>query len=186
MSTLRHTSQYQCLLRMLQLRHELILSMYPASGLLEFDELGDENFINALVSAFMDGNRWHRSTKVDKMVEILRYTRIHHPDDKTIVFSQWIMLLDICEKTLMDEGFNIARVSVVSFVNLEINRDGVIPVDHFRSQTMSHTNQVRRRDEHRRENAGSEKIQKQLSHLTRLYPKCRSGIEPHLRKPVRR
>ncbi|RUP21727.1 hypothetical protein BC936DRAFT_139162 [Jimgerdemannia flammicorona] len=89
----QHTSQYQCLLRMLQLRHELILSMYPASGLLEFDELGDENFINALVSAFMDGNRWHRSTKVDKMVEILRYTRIHHPDDKTIVFSQWIMLV---------------------------------------------------------------------------------------------
>jgi SNF2 family DNA or RNA helicase len=49
------------------------------------------------------------STKINKMLDILQHTRQHHPDDKTIIFSQFTSMLDLMEEPLQELGFKYCR-----------------------------------------------------------------------------
>ncbi|KAI8367934.1 SNF2 family N-terminal domain-containing protein [Choanephora cucurbitarum] len=49
------------------------------------------------------------STKVTKLIEILKETRERYPEEKTIVFSQFTSMLDLIERPLTEEGFNYCR-----------------------------------------------------------------------------
>ncbi|KAJ3023474.1 hypothetical protein HKX48_002901 [Thoreauomyces humboldtii] len=49
------------------------------------------------------------STKIVKLIEILEETRRTHPGEKTIVFSQFIGMLDLVEKALTKRRFRFVR-----------------------------------------------------------------------------
>jgi SNF2 family DNA or RNA helicase len=57
---------------------------------------------------------WISSTKIDKLMEVLMETRRTHPDDKTIVFSQFLGMLDLIEVPLKRNGFGFVRVCLLS------------------------------------------------------------------------
>ncbi|OZJ03393.1 hypothetical protein BZG36_04007 [Bifiguratus adelaidae] len=52
---------------------------------------------------------YHSSAKIRKLVEILEETRRNHPNDKTIVFSQFTSMLDFVEGALMARRFRVCR-----------------------------------------------------------------------------
>ncbi|KAK9687209.1 hypothetical protein K7432_014874, partial [Basidiobolus ranarum] len=49
------------------------------------------------------------STKIHKMMEILKKTREENPSYKTIIFSQFTSMLDLVEEPLRKEGFKFCR-----------------------------------------------------------------------------
>ncbi|KAI8367781.1 SNF2 family N-terminal domain-containing protein [Blakeslea trispora] len=59
------------------------------------------------VSLQSDG--FQTSTKVTKLIEILKETRERYPHQKTIVFSQFTSMLDLIEKPLSQQGFHYCR-----------------------------------------------------------------------------
>ena len=58
---------------------------------------------------------WISSTKIDKLMEVLKDTRRTHPNDKTIVFSQFLGMLDLIEVPLRRNGFRFVRVCLFKF-----------------------------------------------------------------------
>ncbi|KAJ3187887.1 hypothetical protein HDU85_006280 [Gaertneriomyces sp. JEL0708] len=49
------------------------------------------------------------STKIDRMMALLETVRLNNPGEKTIVFSQFTSMLDLCEVPLRRRGFNFVR-----------------------------------------------------------------------------
>ena len=49
------------------------------------------------------------STKIDRLVSILEETRNTCPNDKTIVFSQFLGMLDLAEEAIRERGFMCVR-----------------------------------------------------------------------------
>ncbi|KAI8916989.1 SNF2 family N-terminal domain-containing protein, partial [Powellomyces hirtus] len=49
------------------------------------------------------------STKIEECVKILEHTRREAPGDKTIVFSQFVQMLDLVEKAIAPRGFKYVR-----------------------------------------------------------------------------
>ncbi|GAA5796627.1 hypothetical protein HPULCUR_002000 [Helicostylum pulchrum] len=65
---------------------------------------------SGLQSKFSDRRTLFKtSTKVSKLMEILKQTRESNPDEKTIVFSQFTSMLNLLEEPLKREGFKICR-----------------------------------------------------------------------------
>ncbi|KAJ3041272.1 hypothetical protein HDV00_009665 [Rhizophlyctis rosea] len=52
---------------------------------------------------------WITSTKIDRMMAVLQDTRKNHPGEKTIVFSQFTGMLDMCEVPLKRNGYSFER-----------------------------------------------------------------------------
>ncbi|KAG2224562.1 hypothetical protein INT45_004407 [Circinella minor] len=50
------------------------------------------------------------STKIDKMLEILKQSRKEAKDDKTVIFSQFTSFLDLLEEPLKEHGFKFLRL----------------------------------------------------------------------------
>lgn len=50
-----------------------------------------------------DTDEWISSTKIDRMMYLLRETRKNHPGEKTVIFSQFTKLLDLIEYPLNNE-----------------------------------------------------------------------------------
>ena len=57
----------------------------------------------------IDGDAWQSSSKVDAMRVQLRAWREDHPEDKIIIFSQFVRALDLVEKICDLEGWNCLR-----------------------------------------------------------------------------
>lgn len=49
------------------------------------------------------------STKIRKMIDILKHTRDNNPGEKTIIFSQFTSMLDLIEQPLKKHGFRFCR-----------------------------------------------------------------------------
>lgn len=49
------------------------------------------------------------STKIRKLIDILKHTRDNHPGEKTIIFSQFTSMLDLMEQPLKKHGFRFCR-----------------------------------------------------------------------------
>jgi SNF2 family DNA or RNA helicase len=63
------------------------------------------------------------STKIRKILEILKATRETNPGEKTIIFSQFTSMLDLMQEPLKREGFNVCRckhIVILSFVIMHI------------------------------------------------------------------
>ncbi|KAI0392361.1 hypothetical protein F5Y17DRAFT_436767 [Xylariaceae sp. FL0594] len=52
---------------------------------------------------------WETSCKVDSAMEILSRIRRDHPNEKTLVFSQFTSFLDLIEIPISDDGYNYRR-----------------------------------------------------------------------------
>ena len=50
------------------------------------------------------------STKIDKMLEILKQSRKEAKDEKTVIFSQFTSFLDLLEEPLKEHGFKFLRL----------------------------------------------------------------------------
>lgn len=55
------------------------------------------------------------STKIKKIIDILKETRETNPGEKTIIFSQFTSMLDLMEKSLNQEGFKFCRCKFFFF-----------------------------------------------------------------------
>lgn len=49
------------------------------------------------------------STKIRKLIDILKHTRENNPGEKTIIFSQFTSMLDLMEHPLRKHGFKFCR-----------------------------------------------------------------------------
>ncbi|OAD07132.1 hypothetical protein MUCCIDRAFT_137402 [Mucor lusitanicus CBS 277.49] len=49
------------------------------------------------------------STKIRKLIDILKHTRDNNPGEKTIIFSQFTSMLDLMEQPLKKHGFRFCR-----------------------------------------------------------------------------
>ncbi|RKO87888.1 SNF2 family N-terminal domain-containing protein, partial [Blyttiomyces helicus] len=52
---------------------------------------------------------WMSSAKIDRMMDVLKETRRNNPEEKTIVFSQFLPMLDLCEEALNMNGYQFKR-----------------------------------------------------------------------------
>jgi SNF2 family DNA or RNA helicase len=57
-------------------------------------------------------NEWLSSTKLDKMIEVLKDTRKQDRSMKTVVFSQWTSFLDLAQTALTMNKFAYVRVCI--------------------------------------------------------------------------
>ncbi|KAI8057558.1 SNF2 family N-terminal domain-containing protein [Gilbertella persicaria] len=60
-------------------------------------------------SVSLQSETFKSSTKVNKLIEILKETRENNPGEKTIVFSQFTSMLDLIENPLREHGFHFCR-----------------------------------------------------------------------------
>ena len=56
-----------------------------------------------------DRELFKTSTKVRKVLDILKETRSTNPGEKTIIFSQFTSMLDLMEGPLKENGFKLCR-----------------------------------------------------------------------------
>lgn len=69
--------------------------------------------------ASQPNDEWKSSTKIDQLMILLESTRQTHPGEKTIVFSQFVGMLDLIETPLRRSGFNFVRVCFTFDVDLQ-------------------------------------------------------------------
>lgn len=58
----------------------------------------------------------YRSTKIRKMLELLRAIENQHDPGKTIIFSEFVKMLDIVAGVLKEEGMRFVRCEVLPLI----------------------------------------------------------------------
>ncbi|KAJ2972505.1 hypothetical protein NUW58_g9172 [Xylaria curta] len=82
-------------------RTELTLSALKKSSL--SSAAAKERYFNGL------RKEWETSAKIDKAMQLLTMIKQDHPDEKTLVFSQFTSFLDLMEIPISDQGYNYRR-----------------------------------------------------------------------------
>lgn len=72
--------------------------------------------IDSAIGIPTDHEAFKSSTKIQKLLDILKETRDQNPGEKTIVFSQFTSMLDLVEKPLRADGIKFCRCKLINMM----------------------------------------------------------------------
>ncbi|KAK9679977.1 DNA helicase rad5 [Basidiobolus ranarum] len=115
-----HMSCYSCIIDYLQSKEErgeqgecpICRRKLSENELLEIikQPVSEENGSSSNTQSIRVRKQFKSSTKLNRLIEHLSTLRKSSPDVKSVIFSQFTMMLDMCEVVLADNGFKFVRL----------------------------------------------------------------------------